>query len=389
MSMETNSSKTKVCPTCGTRLSENAARCLVCGAEFGARPEPKAVKKAEKAVQASRMPSFTLSLPAIIGMLVVVIGIAVAVVIFSMRASAPEGTFDAAETATPSETPTVTPTPTATLPPTDMPTPTRIPPFDYTVSAGDGTCSQIAFNFGISVQSIIIENNLPSNCPISIGQVLKIPYPTATVPPPATATPLPVDATKQACETVPITVQDGDTLSSIALNYAVAPDAIKEFNGLTTDNVYIGATLLIPLCRRAADPNKPTPTATIPPPYPAPNLLLPADGSPFTLANDVVTLQWASVGTLRDAEAYQITVEDVTADQTRRLVDYVVDTKYIVPTSFRPKDNVAHVLRWWITPVRQSGTDDQGQPIWSSAGATSEKRVFTWVGVAVVGTPSQ
>jgi len=217
--------------------------------------------------------------------------------------------------------------------------------------------------------------------------VLKIPYPTPTIPPAATNTPLPIDATKQACETVPITVQDGDTLSTIALNYAVSPEAIKEFNGLTTDNVFIGSPLLIPLCMRAATPG-PTPTATIPPPYPAPNLLLPADGAAFTLANDVVTLQWASVGTLRDGEAYQITVEDVTADQTRRLTDYVTDTKYIVPTSFRPKDNVAHVLRWWITPVRQAGTDDQGQPIWVASGAVSDKRVFTWVGVAVEGTPN-
>jgi hypothetical protein len=106
------------------------------------------------------------------------------------------------------------------------------------------------------------------------------------------------------------------------------------------------------------------------------------------LANDVVTLQWASVGTLRDAEAYQITIFDVTASQTHRLTDFVKDTKFIVPTTFRPKDNVAHVMRWWISPVRQSGTDDQGQPIWTSSGAVSDKRVFTWVGVAVQGTPN-
>jgi hypothetical protein len=67
----------------------------------------------------------------------------------------------------------------------------------------------------------------------------------------------------------------------------------------------------------------------------------------------------------------------------------VSDTKYIVPTSFRPKDNVAHVMRWWIVPVRQTGTDDQGQPIYTPSGAVSEKRVFTWVGVVVEGTPSQ
>lgn len=387
MSLETNSSKTKICPTCGTRLSENAMRCLVCGTEFTAKPEPKAAKKVEKSVQASRMPVITLSLPAAVGIIAVVVIIAASIAFFSLRANSPEGTFETVDTPTPTQTPTSTLPATATIPPTDIPTATLQPPFDYTVAAGDGTCSQLAFNFGISVQSIIIENNLPSTCPISVGQKLKIPYPTPTIPPAATSTPLPVDATKQACETVPITVQVNDTLSSISLNYAVPMQAIKEFNGLTTDNVFVGSNLLVPLCMRAATPG-PTPTATIPPPYPAPNLLLPADGAAFTLANDIVTLQWASVGILRDAEAYQITVEDITADQTRRLTDYVTDTKYIVPTSYRPKDNVAHVLRWWITPVRQAGTDDQGQPIWNSSGAVSDKRVFSWVGVAVEGTPN-
>ncbi|HNK64631.1 MAG TPA: hypothetical protein PLE14_11275, partial [Anaerolineales bacterium] len=91
-------------------------------------------------------------------------------------------------------------------------------------------------------------------------------------------------------------------------------------------------------------------------------------------------------GVLREGEAYQVVVEDVTASQTRRVTDYVTDTKYIVPGSFRPKDNVAHTMRWWVTPVRQSGVDDQGQPIWVASGTISEKRVFTWVGVAVEGT---
>ncbi len=141
------------------------------------------------------------------------------------------------------------------------------------------------------------------------------------------------------------------------------------------------------MCACAATPG-PTPTATIPPPYPAANLLLPADGAAFTLAHDVVTLQWASIGALRDNERYQVIVEDVTAGQARRLVDYVSDTKYIVPTTFRPKDNTAHVLRWWITPMRQTGADSQGQPVWSNAGATSDKRDFTWVGSAVAATPT-
>lgn len=391
MSIETSSSKTKICPTCGTRLSENAVRCLVCGTEFNLptgqqKSTQKAPQRAEKPVQAARLPQITLSLPAAVGILAAGIIAAASIVYFTVRASAPEGTFDPVETGTPTETPTASPSPTNTLPPTDIPTATPQPPFDYTVGPGE-TCSLIAFNFNVSVQSIIIENNLPSTCPISQGQTLKIPYPTPTVPPPATNTPPPADATRQACQTVQVTVQEGDTLFSIALNYAVPAEAIKEWNGLTTDNVFFGSTLTIPLCMRAATPG-PTPTATLPPPYPAPNLLLPADGAAFTLANDVVTLQWASVGVLRDGEAYQVIVEDITANQTRRITDYATDTKYIVPTSFRPNDNVAHVIRWWVIPVRQTGVDDEGQPVWSASGTASEKRVFTWVGIAIQGTPN-
>jgi LysM repeat protein len=255
------------------------------------------------------------------------------------------------------------------------------------VAPGD-TCGGIAFTFGISVQSLVILNNLDAQClTLREGQPIKVPYPTPTQPPPPTSTPQAAEATLQACDKVAITVQENDTLSSISLNYAVSQQAIKDFNGLTTDNVYLGQPLLIPLCMRAATPG-PSPTATIPPPYPAPNLLLPSDGAAFTLANDIVTLQWASVGTLRSGEAYQVTAEDVTASQSRRLVDFVTDTKYILPTSFRPRDNVAHVIRWWISPVRQAGTDEQGDPVWVSAGAASEKRVFSWTGTTVEGTPA-
>ena len=385
MSPDNPSQKTKVCPTCGTRLSENATRCLVCGTELSPKTEKKAAQKAEKAVQATRMPEVTLSLPAALGFLALFIVVGAAVVFFGLRAT--NRVVEPTAIPSPTLTPTASLTPTDTLEPTNTPTITPQPPFTYTVASND-TCGGIAFTFGVSVQSIIILNNLASTCPLSVGQVLKIPYPTPTPPPLPTNTLEAGDATKAACEKVVITVEANDTLSSIALNYAVPMQAIKDWNGLSTDNVYVGQPLTIPLCERAATPG-PTPTATIPPPYPAPNLLLPADGAAFTIANDVVTLQWASVGTLREGEAYQVTVEDVTANQGRRLTDYVTDTKYIIPTSFRPKDNVAHVLRWWVVPVRQSGSDDQGQPIYVSAGAASDKRVFTWAGIAVQGTPSQ
>jgi LysM repeat protein len=72
--------------------------------------------------------------------------------------------------------------PAETLPPISMPTETPLPPFDYTVREGD-TCGVIAANFGVSIQSIIVQNQLSSQCIVHIGQVLKIPYPTSTPAP--------------------------------------------------------------------------------------------------------------------------------------------------------------------------------------------------------------
>ncbi|MCX6039183.1 MAG: hypothetical protein NTW99_15125 [Chloroflexi bacterium] len=67
--MSPETTPTKLCPTCGTRLAENASRCVVCGSEFSATPKPKA--KSEKTVQGARMPEVTLSLPVALGLLAV------------------------------------------------------------------------------------------------------------------------------------------------------------------------------------------------------------------------------------------------------------------------------------------------------------------------------
>ncbi len=331
------------------------------------------------------MPEVTLSLPIALGLLVLFLVVGATVVYVGLNAA--KRVINPTEVPTATDTPTASATPTDTLLPTLVPTATIQPPSLYTIGAGD-TCSLIAVTFHVSIQSIIILNNLPASCNnLVIGQKLKVPFPTATSLPVATSTLQSADATRAACNKVVYTVQANDTLSTIAANYGVPQQAIKDFNGLSTDTVYLGEPLTIPLCSRAATAG-PTPTATIPPPYPAPNLLLPSDGAAFTLADDIVSLQWASIGTLRDNEAYQVTVEDITAGESHRIDDYVTDTKDIIPTTFRPKDNIAHVMRWWVAPVRQSGTDDQGQAIWVSAGAASEMRDFTWVGAAVQSTPT-
>jgi hypothetical protein len=105
-------------------------------------------------------------------------------------------------------------------------------------------------------------------------------------------------------------------------------------------------------------------------------LLLPADGSIVT--EDSVTLQWAAVGTLLENERYAVTVVDKTESDERKIVEYVNDTKFIVPSSFRASGNIGHIYGWSVMTVRQTGTGDDGDPIWEPAGAASIQRVFSW-----------
>jgi len=64
-------------------------------------------------------------------------------------------------------------------------------------------------------------------------------------------------------------------------------------------------------------------------------------------------------------------------------VDYVTDTRYIIPVTFRPTDSMPHVIRWNIQPVRQTGTDAEGKPIWQTAGALGTPMVFSWSGLGI------
>jgi len=363
-------------------VKEDATRCLVCGADLA---NIEKVAQSTKVVQGSRMPAITLSLPAAIGLLAAFLAIGAVIVYFALRQK-PEAiipstsTSTVTATATGTQTPTNTPLPTLTFTPEPSPT-----PITYLVKAND-TCIGIALFFDVPVQSIVTLNNLPAACDsLFINQELLIPQPTPTVTPMPSATYSAAEQTEAACEKVDIIVQSTDTLGSISTLYNVPMQAIKEENGLTTDIVYLGQPLVIPLCRRFATPG-PSPTATPPPPYAAPNLLLPANGAPFTLADDEITLQWASVGSLVESESYQVTVEDLTAAKGPSLVEQVTDTKYLIPSAIRPTDGSSHIFSWYVEVVRIIGSDENGNPTWTSAGSASPPRYFSWSGVA--GAPS-
>lgn len=373
MSPETNTSSNKVCPTCGTRLSENASRCLVCGRNFttstkAAAPSP---------VQSPKLPELKLSLPAALGLVVLVLGLGAALIYVILNSTG--------NITTPTVTPTITLTPTSTNTPapttesTLAPTPTNLPPVSYVVKLED-SCSRIALIYGVSVNSIIQLNNLDADClTLTEGQTILVPVPTPTSSPMPTATLSAQEATENACGTFPYTVVENDTLMGISLNYNISVDSIKTFNNMANDVVFVGMRLSLPLCERKPTAG-PTPTPTLPPPYSQPSLLLPADGTVYTNLNDTITLQWASVGTLRENDRYAITVEDVSSGGEKKMTQYVTETKFIVPASMRPLDNTNHIFRWSVVVVRQNGSTSDGEPIFVNFGTVSLYRVFGWSG---------
>jgi len=343
------------------------------------------VKDSKKSseVRAKRLPEFTLSLPAALGLLALLITLAAVVVFLVLQSNNPdEVALITPESGTATASPTITMTPTVTSTPTQAPTWTPLPPFEYTVNPGD-SCAGVAASFGISVQSIILANNLSANCELFEGQLLIVPQPTPTASPQPTATLSDAEKTEIACDTISYLVEANDTLSSIADTYNVSMTTIREYNGLANDTVFEDQTLIIPLCLREPTPG-PTPTPTQLPPYPGPNLLLPPDGASFTARAETITLQWAAVGELETNESYVVTIIDLTSEDQNTILEYVKETSFIIPTSLMPDDGIPHIFRWSVYIARQIGStgetdvngDDDGN--WIVAGNKSDERVFSW-----------
>lgn len=382
MSPEPTTSSNRVCPTCGSRLSENATRCLVCGRTFSSSSKTVA---STNPIQSPKLPELKLSLPAAIGLIILVLSLGAALIFLILQGTGRVTTPTATPTIT--LTPTSTSSPTPTVEPTIAPTATPLPPKEHVVSANE-YCSSIALRYNVSVQSIVDLNNLPTDCgTLYIGQKLLIPIPTPMPTALPTATLSAAEATEQACGTLSYQIKEGDSLSSISANYNISVATIKSFNRLSSDNVMVGMYLSLPLCERMPTAG-PTPTATLPPPYGAASLLLPADGVVYSNITDTINLQWSSVGTLRDGERYAVTIVDLTSGETKKVTQYVSDTKFTVPASLRPTDNSIHVFRWWVVAVRQTGSTNDGQPIYEAYGTISAFRVFGWSGSDGAATPT-
>jgi len=372
----------RICPSCGTRIADTASRCAVCGMVF--ETGSGRTSKIPSRISGSSA-SLNLPIGVVIAGPILTLLVGALVVVILVR-----GGYFPGSASTPALPPTMTSTITLTSLPTNTEAPTAtitpLPPIKVTIQAGVDTCYGLAGKYGLTdINLITTENGKPVDCNnLQPGQVLLIPQPTPTPPPASTATAGVFKQTEAACTFDSYTVKEGDSLAAIAANYNVSIESIKKWNSqysFAGDVVYIGIALRIPLCERLATPGA-TPTPTTPPPYPAPNLLSPRDGTIFGSNDQEIALQWAAVATLRDNEEYQVTIEDISSGTGDKILNYVKDTRFIVPVSLRPTDGSTRIYRWSVNVVRISGSTDAGNPIYLSAGLTSERRVFAWGGAA-------
>jgi LysM repeat protein len=368
----------RICPACGTRIADTAARCAVCGMVF-----ESGTGRAARPPARMTGTSSNLSLPVgvVIAAPVISVILGALIMVFLLGGPKNPGVTTAPTAPAMTSTITLTPLPTDTLAPTNTPSP--LPPIEVTVKSGD-TCFGLAAQYGITDISLIKDQNgKTANCDsLSLGQTLRIPQPTPTPQPASTATAGAVAQTKEACNFETYTVEEGDTLGRIADLWDVPIAAIKKYNpqySFANDVVYEGMVLQIPLCEREPTPG-PSPTPTTPPPYPAANLLTPRDGTIFSVSDNEIALQWAAVASLRENEEYRVTIEDITGSEAVKTVRYVKDTRLIVPAELKPTDGTLHLFRWSVMVVRKTGTTDAGNPVYVAAGQPSERRVFAWGG---------
>ena len=270
--------------------------------------------------------------------------------------------------------------------------------------------------YGTTVEAIAEANGLSPTAILSIGQQLIIPYPgpTGGAGPQTPVIP--------AGTVLTHVVQRGDSLYSIANLYGTTVEVLMMVNGIKDPQlIYVGQELIIswvtppPTATPTPEPTQtptptstPTSTATPTPqptqtpsttptftpsptpqptptpvtmafPYPAPVLLIPADGRVFRGTDQVIVLTWASVGILAEDEWYVVRLryEAEGMEQPRDVWTKVTSWR-VLAGLYPPADVETRLLHWNVTVMRQTQTGPDGMPQGVEISPASATRSFYW-----------
>jgi membrane-bound lytic murein transglycosylase D len=120
----------------------------------------------------------------------------------------------------------------------------------HTIRKGE-TLAGIARKYGVSVTAVRDANGLTPTSHLSVRQTLAIPapstnaLPTVTPPKPATTTATAAPAPSAASSTGYYRVRSGDTLYSIARQFAITVPQLKQWNKLSSDRIKVGDQLRV------------------------------------------------------------------------------------------------------------------------------------------------
>jgi LysM repeat protein len=378
------------CPACGSRVAAMATTCLMCGASL--IEEEIVSPEGEKDQQ--RLPGWARPL--------IVIGLALLILsagsfgLYKLMTAEPKEPDEPTPTVViPTlRRPTVAPTPTPTQTPTPIPTPTSVPPLAHQVQVGE-TLIDIAILYDVTIEEIQWLNPDLDPDLIQVGQIILVPMATPTPGPTSTLDPnIP---TPTPPEYIVHIVSPGETLSTIAEDYAeeypeadVSVESIRNANNLPPDDdtIRVNQSLIIPLGTPGPSPTPttdPRATPTLVPPYSAVPLLSPPNGAIIVGNSAPILLQWASIGILRDDEWYQLTLSQPSGGVISTTVRTRA-TAWRVPVNLMPAlDTDVDVFQWHVQIV-QEARNANDEPIYETAGAPSTVRTFAWL--SVTPTPS-
>lgn len=353
------------CPNCGTRVARDAESCFMCGHDLRISPR--------RARGISLIDAF-----------LVLAVIAVLVLWWQMGSRpAPETAATTGAALSPDTVPlldvTVTPTNTPAPTPTVVPV-TTTSTVRHQVITGE-TLLSIATQYGVSVADIQVANNL-NNELIRAGDVLLIP-----IIGPAAETTL----NRTPAARFQYTVQSGDTIVSIAVNFGSTVEDILAVNNLSANDIIRpGDVLVVPLRQtpteviESAAPTTQsviTQTQSAPPTnveaiYVEPRLMGPSTEATI-LREEAVLFRWISVDVLAPNEWYVLLIyPSGNASQPIPSV-WTKATSYRLGPEFAPDAGQSATYAWQISVVRVK-TDNSGQMILEAASPTSEVRRFTW-----------
>jgi len=407
------------CPSCESRIAADATLCPICGHEFPA-PQPKPARADANVdadagvVRSAKRPRFSpAQLPwGVIGVVAVIAALAIGTLLLLRNSSllAPPISSikvtmaqSAALTSQASATPTtiVQATSTrATVAPTSVPIPptlTPIPPTEYIVKSGD-TCGGIAEKNNVPLSVFLAYNNLDeNNCLIRVGDAVKIPPstptpgPSPTLPPGVTAEP---SSAAEATVTLPpqiiVQVKSGDTCGDIAVRNHVSVAQLIQQNNLDSNcSLQIGQVLTVTF----ATPTpfmSPTPIiAQTPTPrvgFDAPQIIAPPNEAQITETEGVVTLQWLSVGLLKDNEWYVVQIQPSGA---LTVPIYETRATSIKITRAIFGDQLERSFAWWVQVKQFQGSDAvTGDRSYTPLSPPSVVRRFTWRRPVIIVTPT-